>query len=183
MALIAAFMGVVIYLMWRKTGLPKQYVGKEQIVKVPWDWLEVFIAILIFLFILDSAASSIPWGKHKLKPEAYQNFQVTAAASTANMAWDQGLSGGFLSMVGAISAAPQELERQVEDARSRMLYTIILFPVALLALFNIFPRLCHARFYQMGLHLNRFKENVTLGTVVWLFVTPLCNIILLIVML
>lgn len=183
MALVAAFTGVVVYLLWRKTGFPQKLMGKEQIVKVPWDWLEVFIAILLLMFILESVASAIPWGKHKLATEAYSNFQVSAAASAANMAWDQGLSGGFLSLVGALSTAPREIDRQVEEARSRLLYLIIFFPLALLVLFNVFPKLCGARFYQMGLHLNRVRENITLGSVVWLIVTPLCNIILLIVLL
>ena len=183
MALVAAFAGIIVYLLWRKTGIPRQLVGKEQVVKVPWDWLEVFIAILLLMFILESVASSIPWGKHKLPNEAYMGFQVGAAASAANMAWDQGLSGGFLSAVGAIAAAPKELDRQIEESRSRMLYMIILFPLALLVLFNVFPKLCGARFYQMGLHMNRWRENITLGSVVWLIVTPLCNIILLIVLL
>jgi membrane protease YdiL (CAAX protease family) len=180
-ALVAAGVGIIVYLMWRKSGLPRQYLGKEQIVKVPWDWLEVFVATVLLYLVMGSLPNSIPWGKHKIPPEAYGNFQLSVAASVMNVSTDQGLSGGFLSVVGALSSRQYEIERQIEDKRSSMLYGIIIFPFILLVLFNIFPKLCNARFYQMGLHMNRLRENITLGSLVWLIATPLCIVLMQIV--
>ncbi|MBL8822772.1 MAG: CPBP family intramembrane metalloprotease [Planctomycetia bacterium] len=182
-ALITAMCGIVLFVMWYKTGIPKVLVGKQRAVRVPWDWLEVFLAALLLLFIMDALIITLPWGKHKLQTEDYAGYQISVAASAMQVAADQGLSGGLLTLPGALVSYKPELTRQLEDARSRIINTVLFFPLLLVVFFNVMKRLCGARLYQMGLHLNRWKENFTLGTLVWLVITPICNVLLLILLL
>ncbi|HQR08832.1 MAG TPA: CPBP family intramembrane metalloprotease [Gemmatales bacterium] len=181
MALIAIVMGIVLFLIWRRTGIPRQLVGKERSIKVPWDWLEVFLAALIMIYVFEAAVIAAPWGRQKLSSEAYAGFQLGAAASVTQVSVDGGLSGGLLTAAGAIQAAPLELAKLVDDARMRMINMILFFPLVLLLLLNVLKRFCGARLYQLGLHLNHWKENVTLGSVGWAVITPTCFIVLLLV--
>ena len=96
---------------------------------------------------------------------------------------DEGASGGLLMTAGSLRVIFDELDRQTDDARTRMLNMMLFFPLALLLLFYFLPRLCGARLYQMGLHLNRWKENFTLGALGWVIITPVCSIVMMIVML
>lgn len=182
-ALVAIFCGLILFIMWRKTGIPRQLVGREQAIKVPWDWLEVFLAVLLLIFVYEALVHTVPWARQKLPNEAYAGFQLTAVESVTNIAFDGGLSGGLITMAGALYARPQELVRQTEEARAQLLNMVIFLPIVLLLLLNALPRLCGARLYQLGLHLNRWKENFTLGTLVWIVITPLCNILLMIFLL
>lgn len=181
MALIAIMMGIVLFLIWRRTGIPQHLVGKERSIKVPWDWLEVFLAALFMIYVFEAAVIAVPWGRQKLGSEAYAGFQLGAAASVTQVSVDGGLSGGLLMAAGAIQAAPHELTKLVDDARSRMINMILFFPLVLLLMLNVLKRLCGARLYQLGLHLNRWKENLTLGALGWAVITPTCFIVLLLV--
>lgn len=181
MALIAIVLGIVLFLIWRRTGIPRQLVGKERSIKVPWDWLEVFLAVLILIYVFEAVVIAAPWGRQKLGSEAYSGFQLGAAASATQVSVDGGLSGGLLMVAGAIQAAPLELAKLVDDARMRMINMILFFPLLLLLMFNVLYRFCGARLYQMGLHLNRWKENLTLGALGWAIITPTCFIVLLLV--
>jgi len=183
MALIAIVVGLILFLMWRRTGIPRHLVARERIARVPWDWLEVFLAVLLLIFVFESAVASASWGKHKIPEEAYGGFQLGAAASVTRVAVDAGASGGLLMSTGGLRVIFDELERQTNDARTRMLNMMLFFPLALLLLFYFLPRLCGAKLYQMGLHLNRWKENFTLGALGWVIITPVCAIVMMIVML
>jgi len=184
MALIAIVVGTILFLMWRRTGIPRQLVGKERIAKVPWDWLEVFLAALLLIYVFEAAVITAPWGKHKLSTDDMNlGYQLGLDASARLIANDGGLGGGLYMAMGALMALPDELSRQIDTARTRMLNTILFFPLVLLLLFNFLPRLCGARLYQLGLHLNRWKENFTLGVLGWVGIRPFCFIVLMIVML
>lgn len=183
LALVAIFCGVILFFLWRKTGIPRQLVGREQAINVPWDWLEVFLAILLLIFVYELIVKTVPWAKHQLTEEAYAGFQVSAAASVLNISVDGGLSGGLTTLVGALYSRPKEIVRQSVEARSYLLNLVLFFPLVLLLFFNVLPKLCGARLFQLGLHLNRWKENITLGTIVWVIITPLCNILLMVVLL
>lgn len=181
MALIAIAVGLILFLMWRGTGIPRQLVGKERIVKVPWDWLEVFLSMLLMILVFEAAVASAPWGRQKLASDAYAGFQLGAAASMTQISVDGGLSGGLLITVGAFHAVPGELARMTDNARMSMINMILFFPLVLLLLFNILSRFCGARLYQMGLHLNRWRENITLGALSWVIIRPFCFIVVIIV--
>lgn len=183
MALIGIVVGTILFLMWRRTGIPRQLVGKELIARVPWDWLEVFLAAVLMILVFEAMVVNVPWGKQKLAGDAYAGFQLGAAASAAQASIDGGLSGGLLTAAGAVQAAPRELARLTDDARMRMINIILFFPPVLLLMFYSMSRLCGARLYQMGLHLNRWRENFTLGVLGWIIIRPLCFIVLMIVLL
>jgi len=181
MALIAIVMGIILFFLWRKTGIPRHLVGKERSIKVPWDWLEVFLAALLMIYVFEAAIIAAPWGKHKLPNEAYDGFQLGFAASKYQVPVDGGLSGGLLMLAGALQAIPAEQNRLLDDARFRMINMILFFPLILLLMLNILKRFCGAKLYQLGLHLNRWKENLTLGALGWAVITPTCFIVLLLV--
>jgi len=181
MALIAIVVGILLFLIWRRTGIPRQLVGRERIVNVPWDWLEVFLAVLLLVFVFESLKNTVPWANHKLPNEAYDGFQLGVAASIYQVPVDAGLSGGLLILTGALQVVPAEQARLLEDARSRMLNAMLFFPLTFLLTIYMFRRLCGARLYQFGLHLNRWKENFTLGALGWVIITPVCAIVLMIV--
>ena len=69
MALVAIMVGLILFLMWRRTGIPRHLFAKERIARVPWDWLEVFLAVLLLIFVFESAVASASWGKHNLPEE------------------------------------------------------------------------------------------------------------------
>ncbi|MFT3881462.1 MAG: CPBP family intramembrane metalloprotease [Gemmatales bacterium] len=182
MALIAIVVGCILFLIWRRTGIPRNLVGKEHSIKVPWDWLEVFVAALLMIYVFEAAVITAPWGKQKLSPDDFNlGFQLGLEATASRVAIDGGVSGGLYMATGALMAAPGELARQLDGARLRMINMILFFPLVLLLLINLMKRLSGARLYQMGLHLNRWRENFTLGALGWAVITPTCFILLMIV--
>ncbi len=181
MALVAIVVGLILFLMWRRTGIPRHLVAKERIVRVPWDWLEVFLAMILMILLFGAVVETAPWGKYKLPAESYSGFQLGAAASVTQASVDAGLSGGLLILTGAIQSTPDEIARMRNDARIKTINSILFFPITLLLLFNLMPRLSGAKFYQMGLHINRWRENFTLGVLGWAIITPICTIVFLIV--
>lgn len=186
-AILAIVCTVLLYLIWRKTGIPRQLTGKQRLTTINWDLFEVFLAALLFFYIIDAMVFLLPWGKHKLPQETFALVELGEVIPVIMPAADGAphlrLTSAILNAVGAMQTAPSDLARQVDDARTHMLYVVLLFPLILLLFLRTVKRLAGVRLYQIGLHLNRWRENFTLGTLVWLVITPLCTVILLIVLL
>lgn len=187
MALLAIVAGIVLFVLWRRSGIPPQLTGRQSLFRVPWDWLEVLLATVLFMSVFEAVVALIPWGKNTLPSETYSLLELSAIPTILQPLTDGSyysrLSTGIIAALGAVQTVPAELNRQVNEARSHMLVVIVMFPLILLFFFSVMRRLAGARLYQMGLHLNRWKENFTLGTLGWLVITPLCTIILLLVLL
>lgn len=181
-ALLAMVCGLILYILWRRTGIPRQLLGKEHATRVPWDWLEVFLSFLLLIVVYEGVVGTVPWARQKLKPEAYASQTISLWVSSATVAFDMGLGGGLTTGLVSVSLWPAEQERMLRESRVLMINKILFLPLALLLFFNIIPKLCGARVYQFGLHLNRWKENFTLGTLVWVVLTPFCKVIFLIVL-
>jgi membrane protease YdiL (CAAX protease family) len=182
-ALLAMVCGVILYVIWRKTGIPRQLVGKERATRVPWDWLEVFLSFLLLVVVYEGVVTSVPWARQKLPNNATATQVLGGWVSVRTVAFDQGLAGGIATSIVAVDLWQAEQQRAFKESRIRMINAIIFLPLVLLFFFNIVPKLSGAKTYQFGLHLNRWKENFTLGTVVWMVLTPFCNVLMLIVFL
>src|SRR5262245_28517211 len=99
-AILAAVAGIAVYLLWRPGGIPRQLVGHQRWPEIPWQFVDLMLAIFLVLS-LQILWESTPWSHPRLEPANYAGFQLSAAASAVYSPWDQGLSGGFLTLVGS----------------------------------------------------------------------------------
>lgn len=171
MAILAAVAGIVVYLLWRPAGIPRHLVGHQRWPEIPWQFVDVMLAVFLVM-TLEKLWGATPWSKPQLEAKDYAGFEPSAVASAALGAFDQGLSGGFLTWVGSVASYPAELARQVVEVRAMLVNKIVLFPaLAFLLLITMF-RVSGAKLYQMGIHLAHWRENMTLGYLTWIVAAP-----------
>jgi membrane protease YdiL (CAAX protease family) len=171
-AILAAVMGIVVYLMWRPHGIPRHLVGPQRWPEIPWQLADVMFAFFMVVF-LGLLWEATPWSHPKLEPSGYAAFQLSAAASAAWSPWDHGISGGFLTWVGALESFPAESARRVAEVRAYLFNQASLFPLLIVLLLGMMFRMSGAKLYQVGLHLAHWRENITLGYLTWMIAVPI----------
>jgi membrane protease YdiL (CAAX protease family) len=180
-ALLGVVVAAGIYLLWRPQGVPRVLVGPQRWPAVPWMLPEVLLSCAILLFLVEVLMTMTPLVQRRLDPAVYDGFQVPAALGLVAGPYDGGLAAGVTSFVGTLTAYPAELLRRINEMRTLMIAQIVMLPFLIYMVVSLMRRVVNAQPYQLGLHMHRWRENVTLGCIGWAITTPLIVLIFLFV--